>query len=153
MIFTLLASVISKMSDKLDISTLAFKRREEAIQRSNPAVLVESKTDNKNLRAAMQIDSPPGAGCDQILTPGMSSRNPLQIDPEHVSRIRLAVGLLFLINAFSNLFFSDPASLSTGRWSWVYRSVTAAFGTISYPILQAIIGLAFIAWSRRKSQN
>jgi len=142
------------MSDKSDISTLASKRREEAIQRSNPAVLVESKfTHNQAPKAAMQSDLQQGVGCKQVLAASLSNGNPLPIDPEHVSRIRLAIGLLFLINALSNLFYGDPASLSTGRWSWVYRSVTAAFGTISYPILQAIIGLAIIAWSRSKSSN
>ncbi|WP_428827548.1 hypothetical protein ACLIKD_05850 [Azonexus sp. IMCC34842] len=139
------------MSEKLNISALATKRREEAIQRSNPAVLVEKKSrDNKPFKADMQFDPSQGGGCNQLMAPCMSCVNPLQIDPEHVSRIRLAVGLLFLINALSNVYFGDPASLSTGRWSWVYRLVTATFGTIGYPILQAIIGLAFIAWSRRK---
>ncbi|MBT9520641.1 MAG: hypothetical protein IV101_07070 [Dechloromonas sp.] len=128
------------MSEKLDISTLASRRREEAIQRTNPTFLVESK-------------SPQNVECKQIFRPGMGDGNSLQIDPGYVSRIRLAVGLLFLINALFNLFFGDPASLSTGRWSWVYRNVAATFGPISYPILQAVIGLAFIAWSRRKAQN
>lgn len=75
------------------------------------------------------------------------------IGSENASRIRLALGLLFLLNAPFTLFFGDPVSLSTGRWSWIYRSVTAAFGPYGYPILHAIIGLAFIAWSRRKSSN
>lgn len=75
------------------------------------------------------------------------------IDPEHISRIRLAVGLMFLISAVFNLFFADPSSLSTGRWSWVYRMVAATFGPYGYPMFQTIIGLACIAWSRRKSSN
>jgi hypothetical protein len=140
MIFTPLASVFSIMSEKLDISTLASRRREEAIQRTNPTVLVENKL-------------PQNVECKKISSPSMGDDNSLLVDPEYVSRIRLAVGLLFLINALFNLFFGDPASLSTGRWSWVYRNVTATFGPVSYPILQAVIGLAFIAWSRRKSQN
>jgi hypothetical protein len=140
MIFTPLASVFSIMSEKLDISTLASRRREEAIQRTNPTVLVENK-------------SPQDVECKQISSPSMGDGNSLHIDPGYVSRIRLAVGLLFLINALFNLFFGDPASFSTGRWSWIYRNVTSTFGPISYPILQAVIGLAFIAWSRRKSQN
>lgn len=71
----------------------------------------------------------------------------------HVSRIRLAIGLLFLFNASSNFFFSNPDILSTGRWSWVYRAVAASFGSYGYPIIQVIIGCSFIAWSLRKTKN
>ena len=79
--------------------------------------------------------------------------NLFSIDPEHVRRIKLAVGLMFLILAVFNFFYPNPISLSTGRWSWIYRSVTAAFGPYGYPALQAVIGLVCIALSRQKPKN
>ena len=74
-------------------------------------------------------------------------------DPEILSRARLCVGLLFLFRAFYVVFFANPESLSTGNWSWVYRSITELFGPYGYPIFHAIIGLAFIAWSLRNSSS
>jgi hypothetical protein len=74
------------------------------------------------------------------------------IDPEHVSRIRLTVGILCILLAISN-YFGDPSSLSTGRWSWVYRSIASVFGHYGYLIFEAAVGLFFIAWSRRKSSD
>ncbi|SBT09508.1 hypothetical protein PROAA_3260002 [Candidatus Propionivibrio aalborgensis] len=79
--------------------------------------------------------------------------NLFSIDPEHVRRIRLAIGVMALVLAIFNLFFGDPITLSTGRWSWVYRMITELFGIYGYPIFQATIGVACIAWSRRKSSN
>ena len=80
-------------------------------------------------------------------------KNIFSIDPKHISRIRLAIGLLFLSQALFNLFFANPETLSTGRWSWIYLTVTAAFGTYGYPIFQAFVGLAFIAYSRKQSET
>lgn len=84
-------------------------------------------------------------------TPVKDSRN--KYIAGRVSRVRLVIGLLFLFNASSNFFFSDPDGLSTGRWSWVYRAVTSSFGPYGYPIFQVIIGCSFIAWSLRKTQT
>ena len=50
--------------------------------------------------------------------------NLFSIDPEHVRRIRLAIGVMALVLAIFNLFFGDPITLSTGRWSWVYRMIS-----------------------------
>jgi len=80
-------------------------------------------------------------------------QNLFSIDPKHISRIRLAVGIMFLIAAFFNFFSQNSATLSTGRWSWIYRTITATFGFYGYPVLQAVIGLACIAWSRHKSSK
>jgi hypothetical protein len=71
-------------------------------------------------------------------------------DPKILSMGRLGIGLLFLMGAFFDFFFPNPTSLSTGRWSWLYRGITEIFGPYSYVIFQTIIGLAFIAWSRSK---
>ena len=79
--------------------------------------------------------------------------NLFSIDPEHVGRIKLAVGIMFLIGAVFNLFFPDPISLSTGRLSWIYRSVTEVFGQYGYPAIQAVIGLAIIFVFRSKSNR
>ena len=80
-----------------------------------------------------------------------NNRSPF--DPEDAKRIKLAVGILALILAACNLFFPDPTSLSTGRWSWIYRNITAAFGPYGYPAFQALVGLACIAASRHKSNK
>ncbi|WP_154717277.1 hypothetical protein [Sterolibacterium denitrificans] len=69
----------------------------------------------------------------------------LSIDPEHIRRTKLAVGVIALINAFFNFFFPNPASLSTGRLSWIYRSITEIFGPYGYPAIEALIGLICIA--------
>jgi hypothetical protein len=72
------------------------------------------------------------------------------IDPDYIRHGRLAIGVLFLLDVPINLFFGNPASLSTGRWSWIYLSVTEMFGPYGYPLLHVAIGLLFIAWSRSK---
>lgn len=80
------------------------------------------------------------------------SKDLFSIDPDHVSRVRLAVGLMCLIGAFSN-FFSDPVSLTTGRGAWLYLSITNALGPYAYPTMQAVLGIAFIASSRNKKHR
>jgi len=78
-------------------------------------------------------------------------QNLFSIDPGHIRRIRLAVGLIMLIAAASNFFFPAPDSLSTGRWSWVYLMVTNAFGPNGYAAVQALIGIVCVVWSRQQS--
>ena len=85
-------------------------------------------------------------------TANTKQNNRSPVDPEDARRIKLAVGILALILAVCNLFFPDPTSLSTGHWSWIYRNITAAFGPYGYPALEAMVGLAFIAASRKKSK-
>jgi uncharacterized membrane protein len=80
-------------------------------------------------------------------------KNLFSTDPEHVSRIHLTIGLLSIALAFMNFFYPNPETQSTGRWSWVYRGITEEFGAYGYPFFQAVIGLAFIVWSRRKSKK
>ncbi len=77
----------------------------------------------------------------------------LSIDPIHVSRIRLAVGIVFLIGAAFNLLFPNPNSLSTGRWSWIYLSITGTFGPYAYAIFQAIVGSLLIALKKLLPSN
>jgi hypothetical protein len=80
-------------------------------------------------------------------------KNLFSIDPEHIRRVRLVAGVVFLTLAVMDFMSPNSASLSTGRWSWLYRMVTEAFGPYGYVILEAIVGLAFIAWSRCKSSK
>ena len=54
--------------------------------------------------------------------------NLFSIDPEHVRRIKVAVGLMVLIGAGFNLFFPNPISLSPGRWAWIYLRITEILG-------------------------
>jgi hypothetical protein len=80
-------------------------------------------------------------------------------DPKILRNMRLGMGLIFFTLSFVNLFRGSERtseSLSTGRWSWIYRGVTEMFGPYGYPIFEALVGIAFIAWafiawSRRKS--
>lgn len=81
------------------------------------------------------------------------SSNLFSIDPDNVRRVELAIGIIFLLSAFSNFFFPNPESVSTGRWSWIYRSVTATFGPYGYTVLKVLIGLAFIAKALAKSKT
>lgn len=79
-------------------------------------------------------------------------------DPKSLRNIRLGFGFLYLFLAFFNILHNNSESLSTGRWSWIYRSITATFGPYGYPAFQAIVGIAFIvwgliAWSRHKSST
>ncbi|GHU35886.1 hypothetical protein AGMMS50256_31710 [Betaproteobacteria bacterium] len=71
-------------------------------------------------------------------------------DPKIIRSSYLGLGLLFLCSAALD-FFYPTESLSTGRWSWVYRGITGMFGPDAYPIFEALIGLVFIVCSRRKS--
>lgn len=80
-------------------------------------------------------------------------KNLFSIDPEHIRRVRLFGGILFITLASMDFLNPSSASLSTGRWSWIYRAVTEAFGPYGYPIFETIIGVSFIVWSRRKSSK
>lgn len=79
--------------------------------------------------------------------------NLFSIDPTHVKRIKLAVGLMFLILAGSNFLIPSPTSLSTGRWSWLYLLITETLGPYGYPAIQAAIGCAMIFFAFRSESS
>ena len=79
-----------------------------------------------------------------------SKENPTAV-PNSARKIFLVIGILFLLDAAMNLFFDNAASLSTGRWSWIYNAVTAVFGIHAYPALQAAVGVFCIALAGSKA--
>jgi len=80
-------------------------------------------------------------------------KNLFSIDPEHISRIRLAGGVLFLTLAVLDFMDPNRASVSSGRLSWIHQVITEVFGLYGYAIFQTLIGVAFIISSRRKSSK
>lgn len=71
-------------------------------------------------------------------------------DERQASRIRLATGILFIVLAIWN--FVDPSdSMLSGRWSWLYRFVINTFGPFGWPVMQLLLGIVFLIWSKKRS--
>jgi hypothetical protein len=69
-------------------------------------------------------------------------------DPKILRNLRLGIGVWLFSLSFVNFYsVSNSENLPTGRWSWISRGITAMFGPYGYPIFEALIGIAFIAWA------
>ena len=69
-------------------------------------------------------------------------------DINPVSRIRLAVGICFLILAVFDLLRGQPGTTSA-RWQWLYQIINT-FGPHAMTFVEAVVGIIFIAWGLRK---
>ena len=84
----------------------------------------------------------------------VSEKQNSSVDPNTVRNIKLGVGILLLLSAAMNLLFDNSASLSSGRWSWVYNIITDTFGIHAYAMLKVVGGVFCIAMSaNNKSRN
>lgn len=72
-----------------------------------------------------------------------------QFDINRAAGIRMAIGIIFLVLAITNLI-DGASTMSSGRWSWLYSAVHENFGRYGWPIMQGIVGTLFIAWSLKK---
>lgn len=67
------------------------------------------------------------------------------VDERQASRIRLVIGLGFLLLAVSDLLVG-PADMSSGRWAWLHAWIVGLLGQYGWATLNAVLGVAFISW-------
>lgn len=68
---------------------------------------------------------------------------------KEVSRIRLVIGIGFIILSVTNFIKPNPNAVSA-RWAWLHEIIMTSFGSYGWPILQALVGLIFVVWSMKK---
>jgi hypothetical protein len=82
----------------------------------------------------------------------MNLSNIFPIDASSASRARLALGIVLLMSAISNLLW-EPTSMSSGRWSWLFQTISTTFGVYGWPAIKALLGVLAIASSRKSSNQ
>ena len=66
-------------------------------------------------------------------------------DIKQANRIRLAIGICFLVIAAVDLLRGQP-SMTSMRWQWLYQ-IISTFGPYAITFVEAAVGVIFIIWS------